>query len=446
MKKTIYTTIFFIGFLFNFLCAQPIAALTEKLLLNDSIISSAHLGISIYETESSKYLYNYNADKFFIPASTAKLFTLYSGMKYLSDSLVGLYYNIHNDTVFILPSGDPTLLHPNFTLHPVIDFLKKVHYPIVFIDNKNEVTPYARGWIIDDEKESYMPERNVFPIFGNLLAIIWEKKKHFKEGDFNYDSVSANTQLPYFSLTKKTNESISENYYNRIPATNHFEMTVNNKSNRFTQEIPFETFGFNTTLFILQQQLKKPIIVQQKNNLNVKDFIPIFSQPSDSLFRTTMHQSDNFFAEQILLMSSNNVLGFMNEEKIIDKLLNDDFKDMPQKARWVDGSGLSRYNLFTPQDFIYLLNKMQTEFGVDKLKSILPTGGEGTLKNYYLNDCNYLFAKTGSMSNNIALSGIMTTQNNKHLIFSVMLNNYQGSSKIVRKLIENYLHNLRINY
>lgn len=271
------------------------------------------------------------------------------------------------------------------------------------------------------------------------------KKKQFKEGDFNYDSVSANTQLPDFSLTKKTNESISENYYYRIPATNHFEMTVNNKSNRFTQEIPFETFGFNTTLFILQQQLKKPIIVQEKNNLNEKDFIPIFSQPSDSLFKNTMHQSDNFFAEQILLMSSNNVLGFMNEEKIIDKLLNDDFKDMPQKARWVDGSGLSRYNLFTPQDFIYLLNKMQTEFGVDKLKSILPTGGEGTLKNYYLNDCNYLFAKTGSMSNNFALSGIMTTKNNKHLIFSIMLNNYQGSSKVVRKLIENYLHNLRIN-
>jgi D-alanyl-D-alanine carboxypeptidase/D-alanyl-D-alanine-endopeptidase (penicillin-binding protein 4) len=73
-----------------------------------------------------------------------------------------------------------------------------------------------------------------------------------------------------------------------------------------------------------------------------------------------MHESDNLFAEQSLLMVSNEVLGVMDDVKIIDTLLKTDFADLPQKPRWVDGSGLSRYNLFTPKDFVVILHKMQT--------------------------------------------------------------------------------------
>ncbi len=72
-------------------------------------------------------------------------------------------------------------------------------------------------------------------------------------------------------------------------------------------------------------------------------------------------------------------LGVMNDEKIIDTLLKTDLKDLPQKPRWVDGSGLSRYNLFTPKDFVFILNKMKNEFGIERIKIIFPTGGRGTL-------------------------------------------------------------------
>src|SRR5215216_2947832 len=103
----------------------------------------------------------------------------------------------------------------------------------------------------------------------------------------------------------------------------------------------------------------------------------IHSQPTDSLLKPMMHRSDNFFAEQSLLMVSNERLGFMNDARIIDTLLKTDFKDLPQKPRWVDGSGLSRYNLFTSQDFVFILNKMKNEFGMERIKVIFPTGNEG---------------------------------------------------------------------
>jgi len=128
----------------------------------------------------------------------------------------------------------------------------------------------------------------------------------------------------------------------------------------------------------------------------------------------------------------------MNDEDIIDTLLKSDLKDIPQKPKWVDGCGLSRYNLFTPQDFVYILNKMKNEFGLKRLEEILPTGNEGTLKNYYLKDSCFIYAKTGSMSNNSSLSGFIITKKNKLLVFSILVNNFQGSGTPVKKAVEEF--------
>jgi D-alanyl-D-alanine carboxypeptidase/D-alanyl-D-alanine-endopeptidase (penicillin-binding protein 4) len=133
----------------------------------------------------------------------------------------------------------------------------------------------------------------------------------------------------------------------------------------------------------------------------------------------------------------------MSDEQIIDTLLKTDFKDLPTKPRWVDGSGLSRYNLFSPKDFIYILNKLQNEFGFARMKRILPTGGQGTLTNYYESDAGYIYAKTGSMSNNVSLSGYLITKKGKLLTFSVIINNFNGSGKSGRRAIEKLIKSIR---
>ena len=43
---------------------------------------------SIYEPATNKYWYNFQADKYFVPASNTKLPTCYAAMKYLGDSLI----------------------------------------------------------------------------------------------------------------------------------------------------------------------------------------------------------------------------------------------------------------------------------------------------------------------------------------------------------------------
>jgi D-alanyl-D-alanine carboxypeptidase/D-alanyl-D-alanine-endopeptidase (penicillin-binding protein 4) len=112
---------------------------------------------------------------------------------------------------------------------------------------------------------------------------------------------------------------------------------------------------------------------------------------------------------------------------------------MPQKPVWVDGSGLSRYNLFTPEDWVYLLQKIETDFGTVRIKNIFPTGNEGTLKNFYENKRGFMYAKTGTLSGQYALSGYLVTKKKSPLIFSILINNHVGKSASVRKAAAEYV-------
>ena len=126
---------------------------------------------------------------------------------------------------------------------------------------------------------------------------------------------------------------------------------------------------------------------------------------------------------------------------ILDKYL----KDLPDHPRWVDGSGVSRMNLFSPRDMIMLLQMIDKELNNrEKLFSMLPAGGlRGTLKNAYpKTEHPFVFAKTGSLSNNYCLSGYLVTKKGKTLVFSFMNNNFTKSSAEVRKEVERILTGL----
>lgn len=159
----------------------------------------------------------------------------------------------------------------------------------------------------------------------------------------------------------------------------------------------------------------------------------------DTLIRSLMLRSDNHMAEQLLLMAARARLGYMREDILIDSMLSADLKDIPQKPRWADGSGASRYNLFTPESFVYLLEKMRREFGFERIRHLLPTGGEGTLSKYYLDIPGSIYAKTGTLSNNQALSGFLITKKGRLLEFSVMVNHYKGPARPVRQRVEAFL-------
>lgn len=479
----ITASLFFI-FLSSCSVQQQIARSAKAAVLDNKALQAAHVGISIFDPAANQYLYNFQGDKYFVPASNTKIPTCYAAMKYLGDSLVGLRYGIPEEkgwkdkVIVIIPAGDPTFMLSEFKHQPVFGSLlqlinKNNREPGLLID-ESKIERWGNGWSWNDYDATYMAERNRFPIFGNVLEVGLNDSAKWIGDEVLPGQFKSNlfkTQSNYFDtilnalLRIKSKSSVlsSQNTFslNRAIGSNDFRLEWG-KTKFKSLNIPFVTNDFLTTLQILSDTLKKKFSFAEKvkgtekyswlsdqgdiAEFTVKTFFKIHSQPTDSLLKPMMHRSDNFFAEQSLLMVSNEKLGLMNDEKIIDTLLKTDLKDLPQKPRWADGSGLSRYNLFTPQDFVSILNKMKNEFGMERLKVIFPTGGEGTISSYYRNMSGSIYGKTGTLSGVVAFSGYLYTKKGKLLIFSTLINNHQASATEVRRAVEQFLTGIQERY
>lgn len=439
MKKVLFSFshIFFLFFIIFFLAScsvqKQIAKQAQKALLASPDLSSAHIGISIFDPDLHKYLFNYQGDKNFIPASNTKLFTLYAGLKYLGDSLVAARYKVEDGTLILQSTGDPTFLHPDFQNQPLLNFLQQKEINEININTDFASQSFGRGWAWDDFEDEYMAERDPFPMYGNLASIL-----------FNGDSIQTVPAVlkPFVIGTPVKDHpwKVKRELGGHIYAIDTAKGTIDSEK-KVTMAMDKGLFASRYLADTLHKEVKRVYDALPKN-----ESIPIYSQPKDSLFKIMIHRSDNFFAEQTLLMVSNEKLDEMNDVRMIDTLLATDFKDLPQKPRWMDGSGLSRYNLFSPQDLVWILNKLKDEFGLERLKVIFPGANEGTLKGLYNGYENHIYAKTGTLSNNLALSGYLVTRKNKTLLFSVLINNHQSSAAAIRKQIEMFLTGLINKY
>src|SRR5215831_20747260 len=414
---------------------------SAQTILKDSSLATAHVGISIFEPGANKYWFNYQGDHYFVPASNTKIPTCYAAMKYLGDSLVGARISVNEkNTLLIFPSADPTFLNPEFPYQPVFEKMKQFKQIYLYKDQWKDER-WGSGWTWNDYDADYMAERSTFPIYANVVRFSLAKDTIKIIPRVSIDAFAV------LGFSKNDNTIKGKNFtIKRGLDDNAFVITPSN--NRFTNmSIPLRT-DMGLISAILDDTLKSEVIPSEI--APGYDFAPqkkvIHSQPTDSLLRPMMHRSDNFFAEQSLLMVSNERLGYMNDAKIIDTLLKTDFRDLPQKPRWVDGSGLSRYNLFSPRDFVAIFNKMKNEFGMDRIKLILATGGEGTITSYYKTENGYIFVKTGTLSGVVSLSGFLYTKKNKLLIFSILVNNHNSSASAVRRAVEKFIEGIRDNY
>ena len=182
----------------------------------------------------------------------------------------------------------------------------------------------------------------------------------------------------------------------------------------------------------------------------ISDWKPFFAGNRDTLLRQMLQQSDNFLAEQFALMVSSlqdSQQHTMSVDRLIPTIVTKDFVDAPQKPKWVDGSGLSRYNLMTPQFMVYVLKKIRTEYllkGKSEayLCSLLAQAGvSGTVQHEVAYPAS-TFAKTGSLSNNHTISGFLRSKSGKTFVFSIMMNHYLEKSDQIRMQIAKILQQL----
>ncbi len=413
-----------------------IASLAKTAILDKSEFAPAHVGISIYDPAENKFLFSYQDTKYFVPASNTKLFTCYAALKNLKDSLVAFEYLPNTENTAVRFTGDPTFLHPDFKQEKAFNFLQTNAPNITFVSPRWNAAPFGNGWAWNDYDANYMPERSAMPIYSNL---VWFSKKG---NQLNIIPKAFKDSVNIFASMADGKFAI-----NRDKSENHFEIVKSTRTFTATQ-IPFTTKKSfeDVSLNLLEDTLNRVLHFANAINDQTAVWKKFYSQPTDSMLKQMMHESDNFFAEQTLLMVGNEKIGMMDDNKTIDTLLKSDFLGIPQKPKWVDGSGLSRYNLMTPQDFVWILTQMKSLFSWERINTILPGANEGTLAGLYKGYEGKIYAKTGTLSNHVALSGFITTKKGKALIFSVLVNAHQTAAGTIRKSIEQFITGIIDNY
>ncbi len=292
--------------------------------------SSLFKGFVLYNPKTKKEIINHNGQKYFIPASNTKLFTFYTAYKALQDSVVSLEYYKAQDSLLIKGTADPSLLY-GFDTTKIIDFLKKETDSIYLLDENIDENHYGNGWAWDDYQDYYMPEKSLFPLYGNIVK-------------FSIKDSFTNSTPFYFEQNIRVLDSIS---ISREVTENIFYIQKGNKKEK---EVPFITSNQLIAELLGAEINKKIKVIPTIKNY---DFKVLKSLRYDELYTQMLVVSDNLIAEQLLLQVGKEVANSYSVKAAINYSLTNYLQDIPQKPRWVDGSGLSRYNLFSPNDFVF---------------------------------------------------------------------------------------------
>ncbi len=430
----------------------PVAQKSEnpiaELVSGSEVFNSNFTGFMLYNPQEDSILYQQNGDKYFTPASNTKLYTFYASLKMLPDRLPALEYSIQNDSLIIWGTGYPAFLHPEFEDSTAFEFLKNSSLNIYYSDHQFEDEVLGPGWAWSDYQNSYSAERTPFPMYGNVIEMEVEEINQVrirpKNGGLDIHPALFNQHI----------EPAEQRKAKEIPflyrgfADNTFKYNPASDTTTYTITRPYHyTPALITEL--LSDTLKRTVeyVDRPKSQATEK----LYGIHKDTVLTRMLQPSDNFLAEQLLfnIAAENNLP--MNSRTVIQEVSSQFFSEFEKEPVWRDGSGLSRYNLFTPGNMVELLKLIDAEFEDDgTMLRHFPAGGKsGTIRSWYAHrdeGMPYVFAKTGTLNNNHCLSGFIITEKGTKLMFSFMNNHYVSSSSVVKTEMEKVLWEIYKTY
>lgn len=405
-------------------CSSKLTRRTVKRMFDTSAVSRDHFtGFALYDMDAKKMVYELNSDKYFTPASNTKLFTFYTCLKMLGDSIPGLKYVNRNDSLIFWATGDPSFLHTDLKGTNAFNLLKSSTSKLYFSSGSYTGNFYGNGWPYGDYGDYYQAEINELPVEDNVAVI-------YADGDGKLQ-----IKPSYLQKYLKCDSTYKPKYFTvqRNILNNDFVYPVMAIPKKFRAEIPWKV-STALQLALLQDSLKKEIT--EVNLPMPTSAKTVYNAQADSVYRRMLQPSDNFIAEQLLLVCSSTKFNTLNTDSVINYSVNNYLNDLPDKPQWADGSGLSRKDLFTPRDMIAILQKIAAEFKDENfLHSLMPAGGVvGTIKSAYKTDNGkaFVWAKTGSLANNHNQSGYLITRKGKRYAFSFMNNNFTRPTRQIR--------------
>ena len=389
----------------------------KKEINKTTVLKNSFVGIHIISQENKKVIASLNSDNYMTPASNTKLFTFLGAIQKF-DELPAIEYAIERDSICHFRStGYPLLFHPFYNDKVLEDFFRskkylKYHLPL------NKPKAQGSGWSWDDYNYYYASETSTFPIYGNTIQAV-----------YNENGV---TIKPDFEILESTiNSNLTRDRF-----TNIFEYNLNNWNINDTLYRPFRT---SDSLFVNLLSKEIGVKVDIGNNNDKLKWNQLFTKNEKNLYKGLLQDSDNGIAEALLLMISKKQKNVFSAEAAIE-VFNERWKNwLPDKLEWVDGSGVSRYNMFTPKTIVAVLEKIYDTLEWNEIKEMFPKSGEsGTLTAY--KDLKNVYAKTGTLKHNHNLSGYLISDSGDKYIFSFMVNHFTSSSGEIKKGISELLN------
>ena len=155
------------------------------------------------------------------------------------------------------------------------------------------------------------------------------------------------------------------------------------------------------------------------------------SHPLSDVVQPLLKDSINLYGEAVHRLNASGPLPHTNDQAldgIKQRMLS--WGISTDGFQIVDGSGLSRRDVLSPYALLTVLMRMYDPAGVSPWMRALPVAGvDGTLSARMKGTPgeNNVRAKTGTMSNVRSLAGYVTTRDGEALVFTCIVNNFEGT-------------------
>ena len=394
----------------------------KKTIAQIEAFQQAQIGIQLMRLTDGKLLAAWQAERYFTPASNTKLLTALAAVQTF-DSLPALHYTIDSlGITHFQATGYPLLAHPFYPDMSIIDFLQKQDSLVYHTSNENALNQLGPGWSWDDGNYYFSAIPSAFPIYGNVIQTTKSttnpKLIHRPElGVFTENT----------SITRGVERMFDNNNFSVNPSKIAALDTL------YTPFVPSELLTLSQIETLLNKKIpytNSPL--DQGKRLNMGN--------DTKLYQAVLQNSDNLIAENLLLMVGKQKQGNFSAAETITQLKKE-WQAAPDPWVWVDGSGLSRYNLVTPRNLIWVLQQLYQELDPQTIQTYFPQAGvSGTIKRSYgSTELPLVFAKTGTLRNNHNLSGFLVDSENNWYAFSIMVNQHTAATSEVRKGIRELL-------
>lgn len=408
------------------------------------------VGVLVTSMNNGQVVYERNANKLFMPASTLKTFTAataltYFGANYKFQTKV---FSKNNDFYFYF-DGDPTLTVNNLSsLVSALDRagIKVINGNVYLDDTLFDQVGYGPGWFIDDRNFCYSSpvaavslNRNCFPFTIYAPRYVNGRVSGEADGFYDFIKVYSSAVGQYSSDCILSLHGLENNDYQIDGCT---------KPNG--RRISFLVTAKNMRLFAANVLIK----LLQEHNIQLYGqvkFAPVpndatlmathESMPLNSILKTMLKKSDNLYANTIYKKLGAVLYGkpgtWQSGAKAIAYILNKNNAGIEfNRIRIVDGSGLSRENVITPHSLVALLNYVYHNPNIrdNFIHDLGISGVDGHLQYRMESLGSRVHAKTGTERGITSLAGYIYAKSGRVYAFAIMVNGFNTSVRVFQNL------------